>query len=92
MALPCSDSVLACFTTLVNGNTKIRNFPTYTASKVQTRVWNVYIKSPGDHLEKTYQRLAPSITAEQRALFADFDYTSDKIIGARTGDHGYFCT
>jgi hypothetical protein len=43
-----------------------------------------------DDIPSNIPRLGPNLTPEQNRLYSDIDYTMDRIVEARTGDHGYF--
>ncbi|KAF2445207.1 hypothetical protein P171DRAFT_485271 [Karstenula rhodostoma CBS 690.94] len=58
--------------------------------KTDMNEFNNYIKKLGNHMDQTCQRLGPNPTPEQNRLYSDIDYTTDRIIEARTGDQGYY--
>lgn len=57
--------------------------------KTDVNEYNNYIKKLSNHVTETYKKLAGTLTPQQNALFAEFEYTTDRIVEARAGDHGW---
>ncbi|KAF1964363.1 hypothetical protein BU23DRAFT_492864 [Bimuria novae-zelandiae CBS 107.79] len=81
-------SALACYQRYFARNTPIRNFHPKDCIKTDVDEFNDYIKRLSEHLNRTYARLRPTLTPAQNALYSDLEYTQDRIIEARAGDHG----
>jgi hypothetical protein len=83
-------SALACYRLHAARGATVYNFPAVGAMRTDVNEFNDYIKKLGDHMDETYQRLGPHLTPELNLLYSDIDYTTDRIVEARAGDHGYY--